>query len=40
MCSKDDTSVETIGRSITPLAKIMVDPKFIERTANVYRIIQ
>ena len=39
MCSKGDTFVKTSGRCITQLVKMGIDPKFVDLTADVFRII-
>ena len=37
MYAKENTSVQTGGRCITQRAKMSIDPKFIELTADVFR---
>ena len=36
--SKDNASAPRSGRCITQLAKVTIDPKFIELTADVFKI--
>ena len=36
--SKDNISVHTSGRCITQLAKMSIDPKFVQLTADVFGI--
>ena len=40
MYSKDNTCVKTSSRCITQLAKIIIGPKCIEHTADVFTIVQ
>ena len=39
MYSKDDTYVKPSGRCITQLAKMSVDPKFIDLAVDVFVIV-